>query len=55
MKEEYIKLISEHDKLLSTLRKNWTEAKGVDKTNWMNKINSSLDERIRLMGLRDEL
>lgn len=53
MKEEYIKLIAEHDKLLSALRKNWMESNGADKMKWMNKINGSLDERSRLMKLRD--
>ena len=54
MKQEYINLIAELDKLLSGLRENWMEATGQNKTNWFKKINSSLDERNRLMKLRDE-
>ena len=54
MKQECINLIAELDKLLSGLRENWLEAKGENRNNWFRKINSSLDERNRLMKLRDE-
>lgn len=54
MESEYIKLIAELDKLLSTLRKFWLEAKTPeDISKWYVRINESLDERLRLMKRRD--
>ena len=55
MREEYERLIAEHDKTLSLLRKQWMEAdNAADKTNYYERINAALAERKRLMNLRDE-
>ena len=54
MKHEYEKLIAEHDRTLSMLRKQWMEAEPKDQTKYMERINAALDERLRLMRLRDE-
>lgn len=53
MKKEYETLIAEHDKTLSYLRSEWLESLTKDKDKWMEKINAALDERLRLMKLRD--
>lgn len=53
IKDEYIKLIMEHDKTLSLLRSQWMDAKPPEKTKYMDRINSALDERLRLMSIRD--
>ena len=54
MKKEYENLISEHDKTLSYLRSEWLDSLTKDKDKWLEKINTALDERIRLMALRDK-
>lgn len=54
MKNEYKKLIAEHDKTLSYLRSEWVEPLLKDKPKWKEKIDAALDERLRLMKLRDE-
>jgi len=55
MKKEYIKLIKEHDKTLDYLRKEWMEALDTKtKAPWREKLDTALDERLRLMKLRDE-
>ena len=54
MKHEYAKLIAEHDRTLSMLRNQWMEAEPKDQTKYMERINAALDERLRLMALRDE-
>ena len=46
-------LISECDKNLSLLREAWMEAKPDKKSRWLDLINQALDERIRLMAMRD--
>ena len=53
MKSEYLRLITECDKNLSLLRESWLEAKVEKKGRWLELINQSLDERLRLMALRD--
>jgi hypothetical protein len=53
MSNEYAKLIEEHDKTLSLLRSQWLEADEKHKSQFMGRMNSSLDERLRLMRLRD--
>ena len=54
MKTEYVKLIATMDKTLSLIRKQWEKAPaGKEKEEYMSRINESLDERFRLMGLRD--
>lgn len=55
MRHEYQKLISEHDRTLSMLGKQWMEVEPKDKPKYMERINSMLDERLRLMDLRDAL
>lgn len=54
MRHEYEKLIAEHDRTLSMLRKQWMEADPKDKPKYMERINAALDERLRLLALRDE-
>ena len=54
MKKEYETLIAEHDKTLSYLRSEWLESLTKEKDKWLTKINAALDERIRLMKLRDK-
>ena len=41
------------DKTLSMVREGWMEAKIADKPKWMDRINLMLEERFRLMSLRD--
>lgn len=53
MKHEYIKLITETDKNLALLRESWLEAVKEKKSRWMVLIDQALDERSRLMKLRD--
>jgi len=54
MKTEYEKLIATMDKTLSLIRKQWEKAPaGKEKEEYMSRINESLEERFRLMGLRD--
>ena len=54
MKDEYIKLINEHDKTLSSLRDLWVYAvKETEKDKYMESINRGLDDRLRLMRKRD--
>jgi len=36
------------------LRKQWMEAEPKDQAKYMERINAALDERLRLMALRDE-
>jgi len=54
MKEEYTKLITEHDKTLSSLRTLWMSAESdSEKDRFMQFINRGLDDRLRLMRGRD--
>jgi hypothetical protein len=54
MKEEYLKLIEDLDKLLSQARSCWLAyTQPQDKAKWMVSINEMLEGRIRLMKLRD--
>ncbi len=54
MKEHYKVCIENTDSCLSLLRSFWLEEKNLDlKTKWWEKIDSALDERLRLMKLRD--
>lgn len=54
MKAEYEKLIDEHDKTLSSLRKLWMNAESdSEKDRFMQGINRGLDDRLRLMRCRD--
>jgi len=55
MKNEYIKLIVEIDKVISMLRGLWLDAENsVEADKWYMKINKALEERSRLMLLRDK-
>jgi len=54
MKEEYIKLIAERDVMIGELRVSWMKEENlIEKEKLMRKINKQLDERLRLMKLRD--
>jgi hypothetical protein len=54
MNNQYIKLIEELDKTISMTRTFWMDARtNEDKAKWYKRINELLDERFRLMGLRD--
>ena len=48
-KEELEKI----DDTLSTLREAWIDSKEEKKPMWMSKINKALDERIKIMKIRD--
>ena len=45
--------IVELDKTLSMVSEGWMEAKIADKPKWMDRLNLMLEERFRLMHLRD--
>jgi xanthine/CO dehydrogenase XdhC/CoxF family maturation factor len=53
MKTEHLKAIAEHDGNIALLRKSWLAAKPEEKGRWMALINQALDERLRLMAMRD--
>lgn len=53
MKEEYKRMIAEMDKTLSMLRESWMAAVMEEKPRWLDRLNAMLDERFRLMKLRD--
>jgi hypothetical protein len=54
MKEEYIRLIAELDRQISQLRGFWlSSSTPEEKTKWLNLLDESLDERLRLMRCRD--
>lgn len=51
---EYVRLISQLDLVLKGLKDLWMDARDPkDKATWMERINASLDERLRLMRCRD--
>lgn len=52
-KSSYQNLIEECDKTCGFLRKHWLESLVENKDDWMQRINAVLDERLRLMKLRD--
>lgn len=49
----YVDLIAAHDGTLSKLREQWLEAAPARKAAWMLAIDAGLDQRLRLMELRD--
>jgi hypothetical protein len=53
MKAEYIKLIASLDRTLTMLRQIWLDAHVNKKRKHMTHINETLEERFRLMQLRD--
>lgn len=53
MKEDYPSWIKEQDEILADLRLEWKAAKEESKDKWMNRINRALDQRLRIMKLRD--
>lgn len=53
MKSDCINLIAECDKNLALLRESWLEAQVEKKPRWLHLIDQSLDERLRLMAMRD--
>jgi hypothetical protein len=54
MNKDYVKLIEELDKTLSMARGCWMDARSnEDKTKWYKRLNELLEERSRLMKLRD--
>lgn len=55
MKEQYDKLIVSHDETINLLRSYWIDAKTPEaKKEHMVRLSAALDERLRLMNLRDE-
>lgn len=54
IKEQYVSIIKEFDKTLDLLRRKYFGANLRDKSDWMGSIDSALDERLRLMSLRDK-
>lgn len=56
MNKDYIKLIEELDKTLSMARGCWIDARSTDdKRKWYKRLDELLEERSRLMKLRDEV
>jgi len=55
MTTEYANYIKEVDLTLAMLREGWMKAKVDEKSRWLDRINSMLDERNRLMKLRDSV
>jgi hypothetical protein len=54
MKEEYIRLIAELDRVLGSIRALWLEAKAPEETTkWRVRLDELMDERLRLMHCRD--
>ena len=53
MREEYKRLIGEVDKTLSMLREGWMSALDHERAKWRERLDAMLDERLRLMKLRD--
>lgn len=54
MEHEYIKLITELDRVISSIRTLWMEAKtSEEKTKWRVRLDELLDERLRMMKARD--
>ena len=54
MNQEYINLIENLDKTLSMLRGLWMESRPPETAKYMDRINAALDERGRLMLLRNK-
>ena len=55
MNKDYVKLIEELDKTLSMSRTCWMDARANDeKSKWRKRLDELLEERFRLMGLRDQ-
>jgi len=52
-REEYVKLIAEYDRLLGIIRKHYVAAKPEDLPTLSGWVNNILDDRMRLMKLRD--
>ena len=54
MNNQYVKLIEELDKTLSMTRTFWMDARSNDdKKKWYKRLDELLEERLRLMKLRD--
>jgi len=54
MTNQYIKLIEELDKTISMTRTFWIDARtNEDKAKWYKRVDELLEERMRLMNLRD--
>jgi hypothetical protein len=54
MNNQYVKLIEELDKTISMTRTFWLDARtSEDKKKWYKRIDELLEERMRLMNLRD--
>lgn len=53
MKSEYVNLIKQLDGLLMLARAEWIDAPILKMHTWERKMDDILDERLRLMKLRD--
>ena len=53
IRDEYMTLILTIDRTLSMLREGWLTSTRRDAHKWMGRIDAALDERYRLMLLRD--
>jgi hypothetical protein len=53
MKSEYEKLISHLDEILRLFSQELKQASFKNKNKWMVKIDSALDDRLRLMKIKD--
>jgi len=55
MKQHYIKLIEELDKTITMVRAFWQDGRDTgEKTKWRKRLDELLDERLKLMNLRDK-
>jgi hypothetical protein len=51
--QDPISQIAQIDEKLAILRESWIDSRPEKKAAWMDKIEAALDERFRLMKLRD--
>ena len=53
MNQNILQQIAHVDEKLTILRESWMDSKPEKKSTWMAKIDSALDERSKLMRIRD--
>jgi hypothetical protein len=53
MNQDTLQQIAQVDKKLTILREGWMDSKPEKKSTWMTKIDAALDERSKLMKIRD--
>lgn len=53
MNQDTLQQIAQVDEKLTILRESWMDSKPEKKSTWMAKIDAALDERSKLMKIRD--